>query len=116
MATAESLLISMLEQGRPPGGAMATARLFFAGLQSPREGDDGQNARAQRQREATTTSARFALFADALWTERGVVSESAVLDDAFAALQDSTAGAAEQSIAEQAAQRQGGGGPPPWCP
>jgi len=90
-----------------PPDALAAARLLVAGL-GAREwaGNANQAALAQRDREALSANARFALFGDAAWSSAEDDGQrTALLPEAFAALQRSVLGAADRSIARQAARR-----------
>lgn len=89
-------------------GTLDIARQLLAGQrQRARLNDGNQQARAQRDREARTSSDRFALVADSMWgaTAADRATRARMLPEAFGALQDSVAGSADRAIAEQAGRR-----------
>lgn len=94
-----------------PGGAnvLAEARALVEGTRLRRRAVVGasQQQRVQRQREARSSYDRLALFADAAWAAAGGDRASAggIRDEVFGVLQDAVAGAADRSVAEQAARR-----------
>lgn len=95
---------------RPGGGDMiAPARSLAEGVRLRRRagGGSSQQARLQRQREARSSYDRLGLFADAVWS--AAAAEPALTarhqSEIFGVLQDAVAGAADRSVAEQAARR-----------
>lgn len=108
MIAASNLVVAGLD--RPGGGNMIEpARLLADGVRLRRRATSGssQQGRVQRQREARSSYDRYGLFADAVWT--AAATEPALRGrhqaEIFGVLQDAVAGAADRSVAEQAARR-----------
>ncbi|MCZ4341450.1 tetratricopeptide repeat protein [Sphingomonadaceae bacterium G21617-S1] len=108
LQSATALIRTELAAAPSSGAAMKPARLLLAGLRLRRGGGiASQQARTEQERERTSAASKFALFADAAWSTGGSYPGQLALlrSEAFGALQDSIAGAADRSIAEQAARR-----------
>lgn len=104
LAYLQQLTLALLMDPAAGGTAIAPARLLAEGLRSRRVNASGAG-RGQADNDSTVS--QLTLFADAAWatTQSALGDRDAVLAEAFAALQDSLAGAATRSIAEQAGRR-----------
>jgi CHAT domain-containing protein/tetratricopeptide (TPR) repeat protein len=112
LQSASLLVVARLEQGDTAGSALSPARLLVEGLrQRAAMGGEGQQGRAQREREAPGARSGFALFADASWAAAAhdAAPEAMLRSEVFTALQDALTGPADRSIAQQAARRYASG-------
>lgn len=112
LRSAVELVSNYLDRPSPSAEVMTPARLLLAGLRRRRDaGGAEQLARVQRDREASTAAQRFILFADSAWSAAASLPDqrNGLRAESFEALQDAIVGAADRSIAQQAARRYASG-------
>ena len=112
LRSAEELVGNYLDQPMHDAEVLTPARLLLAGLRRRRDaGGADQLARVQRDREASTAAQRFVLFADSAWSAAASLPDQrdGLRAETFEALQDAVVGAADRSIAQQAARRYASG-------